>query len=101
VASSLIPSFKYVVPEVNHKKNSPYRDFPVVYEDTVTQEAFYVDHNFTLTTSDFANTTLYKWNGVGYTEVTGWSNPEYFYGKGFYAVTTAADATVCITEDTN
>lgn len=95
---STIPKFKWETPVVNHKKLAPYVDFPVVYNATVTTEPFYVEYDWTFVTSDAANTTLYKWNGATWTTVSGWSNPERFYGRGFFAVTTAANAYVSITE---
>lgn len=97
---SILPSFKYTVPELTHVKERPYLDFPLVYNETVTQRPFYVEHDFTFVTSDSANTTLYKWSGGGWVAVTGISNPELILGRGFYAVTTAANAYVSITENT-
>jgi hypothetical protein len=95
---SLVPKFKYPVPTLNHEKKVPYNEHPLVYNDTVTEEPFYVEYPFTFVTSDQGNTSLYKWNGNGWTLVTGWSNPEYFYGTGYFAVTTAANCYVTITE---
>jgi hypothetical protein len=96
----LLPNRRHTLPSVNHLKDVPYLDYPVVYETTVTNEVFYVDHSFTLCTSDLANTSLYKWNGVGWTAITGFTNPDVFDGRGFYSVTTAADASVVVTEHT-
>ena len=96
--ASIVPNFKYPVPTLNHNKLVPYIDFPVVYNATVTEEPFYVEYPFTFVTSDAANTTLYKWNGNGWVSVTGISNPEYIFGRGFFAVTTAANAYVTVTE---
>lgn len=95
---STVPTFKYPVPKLNHEKKSHYNDFPLVYNETVTARAFYVTRPFTFVTSDAGNTSLYKWNGNGWTLVTGWSNPEYFYGTGYFAVTTTANCYVTITE---
>ena len=95
---SIVPDFKYTVPTLTHKKLVPYIDFPIVFNDIVTNEPFYIEFNWTFVTSDQANTTLRKWNGSSWTDVTGWSNPEFFFGKGFYSVTTATAAYVTVTE---
>ena len=73
-------------------------DFPLIYNETVTQRPFYVEYDFTFVTSTPANTTLYKWTGGGWVAVTGISNPELIIGRGFYAVTTSANEYVAITE---
>jgi hypothetical protein len=95
---SSIPQTKWLTPTVNHDKIVPYVDFPVVHNATVTTEPFYVDYDFTICSSDPTNTTLYKWNGVGWTEIGGVANPEKITIRGFFAVTTAANAYVTITE---
>lgn len=83
---------------MNHTKEQPYIDYPLVYNDTVTKEVFYAEYDFTFVTSDAANTTLYKWTGNGWITISGMSNPDVLYGRGFYAVDTAANAYVAITE---
>lgn len=98
---TVVPQFQYTVPTLGHPKDRPYIDFPLVYNETVTNRVFYVQHPFTFVTSDAANTSLYKWNGGGWTEVTGWDNPEKVYGFGFFSVTTAANAYVSISEHVN
>jgi len=98
---SILPSFKYTVPILGHVKERPYIDFPIIYEATQSNVAFYVEHPFTICTSSFANTTLYKWNGIGWSTISGWTNPEKVYGMGFFAVTTSANATVIISEHVN
>lgn len=93
-----VPRLLYNTPSMNHTKEVPYIDYPIAYNEIVTQEAFYIEYDWTFVTSDAANTLLYKWNGNGWTQVTGWSNPEFFYGHGFFAVSTTAAAYVTITE---
>jgi hypothetical protein len=93
-----LPKRSYSVPELNHKKVAMYIDFPLVYNAIVTNEAFYVDRDWTFVTSDLANTTLYKWNGGGWTTVAGVTSPDTFISRGYYSVTTAAAAYVAITE---
>ena len=66
-----IPSTPYTTPTLNHKKLTTYVDFPLVSGATVTYEPFYVEYDFTLATSDLANTSLYKWNGTDWSEITG------------------------------
>lgn len=75
-------------------------DFPLVYNEIVTERPFYVEHDFTIVTSNAAQTTLYKWTGGGWAAVSGISNPELIIGRGFFAVTTATDCYVSITENT-
>lgn len=99
--ADLIPKTPWIVPTVAHKKNAPYIDFPLVYNDTVTNVVFYVDYDFTICSSSPTNTTLYKWNGNGWTEIGGITNPEKITIRGFFSVTTAADAYVTITEHIN
>lgn len=98
---SSLPKLAWNYPTLNHDKKFPYIDFPVVYNDTVTNEAFYIEHDFTFVTSDATNTSLYKWNGGGWTQVSGISNPELVFGRGYYSVTTAANAYVAVTEHFN
>lgn len=98
---SILPNFKYTVPTLGHIKDRPYIDFPVVYNDTLTEVPFYVEFPFTICTTTLANTTLYKWNGIGWSTVSGWTNPEKIYGMGFFAITTSADETVIISEHVN
>lgn len=95
---SLVPSFKYPVPTLNHTKRVPYIDFPIAYNEIITNEAFYVDEEWTFVTSDETVTHLYKWNGIGWTEVLGWDNPERFFGRGFFSVSTTSAATCAVTE---
>lgn len=98
MAESRVPRFRHNVPTLNHEKVVPYLEYPLVHNDTVTQEPFYIEFPFTIVSSDQSNTTLYKWNGGGWTEVKGWDNPEKICGRGFFSVTTAANAYVLITE---
>lgn len=95
---SIVPSVPWTVPDLNHHKSIPYIEYPLIYNATVTEEPFYVEHPFTFTTSDAANTTLYKWTGGSWSAITGMSNPDVIYAHGFFAVTTAANAYVSITE---
>jgi len=95
---SSVPSFKYTVPTLNHKKLAPYIDFVVVNNKAVTYEPFYVDRPFTFVTSDSAATMLYKWNGGGWTTIAGINNPDIFYARGFYSVSTIQACYVAITE---
>lgn len=85
-------------PALNHVKTAPYTEFPLVYNDTVTNEPFFVGFPFLIATSTLANTTLYKWNGNSWTEVSGWANPDIIDGRGYFSVTTSADEYVLITE---
>lgn len=96
---SILPNFKYTVPTLTHVKDRPYLDFPLVYNETVTERPFYVEHDFTFVTSAANDTTLYKWSGGGWVAVTGISNPELILGRGFYAVSTLVDAYVSVTEN--
>ena len=98
MAENRVPRLLYATPDLNHKKEQPYVDYPLVYNETVTERAFYIEFDFTFVTSDSANTTLYKWNGNSWEAITGMTNPDVIFGRGFYAVTTAADAYVAITE---
>jgi len=97
-AGSLVPNLPWSTPSVLHKKKSPYLDFPVVYNDTLSNVVFYVEHDFTFVSSDPTNTTLYKWNGNGWTEIAAIANPEKITIRGFFSVTTAANAYVTVTE---
>lgn len=97
---SLVPSFKYPVPKLDHDKVTFYDEYPVVWNEAATNRAFYVTYPFTFVTSDATVTTLYKWNGNGWTEVAGISNPEYIFGRGYYSVTTSSAAYVTVTEHT-
>ena len=98
MAQTLVPKHLHNVPSLNHTKTVLYNEYVLINNTTVTEEPFYVDWPFTFVTSDAPNTTLYKWNGGGWTEIKGWSNPDCIGGKGFFAVTTAANAYVLITE---
>ena len=93
-----VPTRLHTLPSLNHTKDQVYVDYPVVSNSTVTTEPFYLEYNATVCTSSAANTTFYKWNGTGWTEITGLSNPDIIFGRGFYAVTTATDCYVTITE---
>lgn len=95
---TIVPQFKYNTPKLNHDKLVSYIDYPIAFNEVITQEPFYVGLEWTFATSDATNTQLYKWNGNGWTEVLGWDNPETFYGRGFFAVSTAVAASVTITE---
>lgn len=99
--TTTVPKLPWSYPTLNHTKRAPYVDFPVVYNATVTNEPFYIEHDFTFVTSDSANTELYKWNGGTWTQVTGMTNPDLFFGRGFYSVTTTANAYVAVTEHYN
>lgn len=96
--TGVVPTFKYPVPSLNHDKKTPYNDFPLVYNETVTNRPFYVEYPFTFVTSDLSVTTLYKWNGFGWVAVTPISNPENVDARGFFSVTTSSAAYVAITE---
>jgi hypothetical protein len=95
---SRVPSARHNLPTLNHPKTVPYIDYPVVGGAIVTNEPFFAEYDFTFVTSDAGNTTLSKWNGTGYTAITGLANPDVIYGRGFYAVTTASAAYVTVTE---
>jgi len=96
--SSRVPRFQHTVPTLNHDKVVPYLEYPLVFDATVTEEPFYIEFPFTIVSSDPSNTKLYKWNGGGWTEVIGWSNPDKICGRGFFSVTTYANAYVLISE---
>lgn len=100
-SNTFVPNLGHVVPVLNHRKKSYYIDFPIINNDTIANEAFYVEHDFTIVSSNISNTALYKWNGTGWTEVTGLSNPDVIFGRGFYSVTTTANESVAITEHVN
>ena len=97
---SAVPPFGIRAPAMNHKKDAPYRDFVLVYNDTVTNEVFYLNYDCTITTSNLANTTLKKWDGSGWQTVSGLVSPDVIVGRGFFSVTTAADAYITISEHT-
>ena len=101
--TTVVPPFTYTVPDLDHTKPRPYLDFPLVLNAIVTKRAFYVEHDFTFATSDSANTTLYKWTGhsSSWLAITGMSNPDVIFGRGFYAVDTAAACYVTVTEHVN
>ena len=96
-----LPVLRYGTPVLNHQKDHPYVDFPLVNNATVTAEPFYITRDCTIATSDLANTTLLKWNGTSYSTVTGLVSPDIIVGRGFFAVTTAANAYVTLTEHTD
>lgn len=96
--ASSVPSQRYPIPTLNHSKTAPYNDFPLVYNATVTNRPFYIDYDCTISTSDLANTTLKKWEGNGWVTVSGLVSPDVIVGRGFFAVTTAANAYVTLTE---
>ena len=98
MAKTTLPEFQYDVPSLDHTKPRPYIDWPLVVNEIVTKRPFYVEYDFTFITSDAANTTLYKWTGGSWSAITGMSNPDVLFGRGFYAVDTAAAAYVAITE---
>jgi hypothetical protein len=95
---SLIPNRQHTLPTLNHVKEKVYIDYPLVGNATVTTEPFYVEYDFTICTSSLAATTLYKWNGGSWTEVSGITNPDVIFGRGYYAVTTSSNQYVSITE---
>lgn len=95
---SYVPPFSVRAPTMNHKKDRPYWDFILVHNDTVTNEVFYLNNDCTITTSDLANTTLSKWNGSGWQTVSGLVSPDVIVGRGFFSVTTAANAYVSLSE---
>lgn len=97
----LLPTRQHDLPSLNHTKDKPYIDYPVVYNATVTYEPFYVERDFTICMSSAAVTKLYKWNGVSWTEITGMANPDVIFGRGYYAISTTSDAYVVITEHVN
>lgn len=97
----LLPTRQHDLPAINHTKDKPYIDYPIVSNATVTNEPFYVEHDFTVCMSNLSATTISKWNGVGWTAITGLANPDVIFGRGYYAVTTSSDAYVVITEHTN
>lgn len=98
---SVVPTARYTTPTLNHQKDWPYQDYPLVNNATVTTEPFFIDHDCTIVTSDLANTTLLKWNGNSYTTVSGLVSPDVILGRGFFAVTTAANCYVTLTEHTD
>ena len=93
-----IPDFKYDTPVVNHSKFGPYIDYPIIHNAIKTNEPFYVEGEFLWATSDTANTTLHKWNGGGWTEISSYTNPDIIAGRGFFSVTTTVAAYVIISE---
>jgi hypothetical protein len=96
--TSIVPKFQYPVPTLNHDKLVPYIDFPIIYNDTKTNEPFYVDGEFIWASSDPGNTLLYKWNGFGWTEVSSYTDPDIIAGRGFFSVSTVTDQYVVISE---
>lgn len=99
---TLIPFTLHDVPALPEPKEQYYVDFPVVANETVTNRPFFINPDslgWTYCTSDDTVTTISKWNGNSWTDVTpGYNNPEFFYGTGFYSITTTANAYVTITE---
>lgn len=98
---SQIPNFSIRAPLLTVKKDRPYWDFILINNDTVSNEVFYLSHDCTIVTDDLANTTLYKWSGNGWVAVSGLVSPDVIVGRGFFSVTTAADATVLLSEHTD
>jgi hypothetical protein len=98
VSDQWIPSLRYPSPLLTHTKVGPYTDFPLVYNETVTNRPFYIENDCSIVTSDIANTTLSKWNGNSYTAISGLVSPDIIVGRGFFAVTTAANCYVTLTE---
>lgn len=94
----LLPNRQHALPTLNHTKDKFYIDYPIVANTTVTYEPFYIEHDFTICMSSASITALYKWNGVGWTEIVGLTNPDIIFGRGYYAISTTADASVVITE---
>lgn len=92
------PSVGYPQPTLTHIKRSVYKDYPLVNNETVTNRAFYIESDCTIVTSDLANTTLSKWEGNGWVTVSGLVSPDVIVGRGYFSVTTAANAYVTITE---
>lgn len=99
IQGKLVPRRQHSLPLLNHTKDFPYVDYPVVSNDTVTNEPFYAEHEFTICGSGAY--TLSKWNGTGWTAVANITNPDIIMGRGYYAVTTASDLYVVVTEHTN
>ena len=99
--TNIVPNFKWPVPELDHDKLVPYNDYPLIYNEIVTNRPFYVEYNFIITTSDLTTTTLSKWNGNSWSTVTGLTNPDLVAGIGFYSVTTTAANYVTISEQIN
>lgn len=95
---SIVPSFKWDTPAVVHDKREPYVDYPVVYNATASNVVFYVEYPFTIATTDLANTTLYKWCGDSWVAMSGLVDVDVVDARGFFSVTTAANASVVITE---
>jgi hypothetical protein len=95
---SKVPYLRYPSPALVLPKEMWYLDYPLVYNETVTARPFYLDYDCTIVTSDLANTTLLKWNGNSYTTVSGLVSPDIIVGRGFFAVTTAANCYVTLTE---
>ena len=96
--TSIIPKFKYPVPVIEHDKLAPYIDFPLVFNETVTNRVFYVDGTFLIAMSSLAATTLSKWEGNGWTPVLSITNPDTIAGRGFFSITTTSNQRVTITE---
>lgn len=96
--SDLVPQLPWGQPELNHTKRAPYIDYPLVYNATVTEEAFYVEYPFTIATSDITATRLFKWTGNGWQELFDVPYPCKVDLRGFFAVTTSTDEYVSITE---
>lgn len=95
---AVVPPLRWPAPDLDHTKDVPYTDYPIVYNETVTTRPFYIEYDCTIVTSDLANTTLLKWNGSSYTTVSGLVSPDVILGRGFFAVTTAANCYVTLTE---
>jgi hypothetical protein len=95
---SIVPTFPWDVPKLNHVKTDSYIDFPVVHNAIATDEPFYVEYDFIIATTDLTTTTLSKWNGSTFVAVTGLTNPDLVAGRGYYAVTTTAANYVTISE---
>jgi len=95
---SIVPAVRWPTPTLGHIKQAPYLDYPLVYNETVSLRPFYVEGDFVYCSSDTANTTVHKWNGNSYTVISSYTNPDIISGRGYFAITTAADAYVTITE---
>jgi hypothetical protein len=95
--TSIVPSFNYPVPTLNHDKLVPYIDFPIIFNAIKTNEPFYVDGEFLWVCSD-TSATLHKWNGFSWTEVSSYTNPDIIEGRGFFSVTTTVAGYCTISE---
>lgn len=92
------PPVGYPSPTLDQPKESYYKDFPLVYNATVTNKPFYLDFDCTICTDNIANTTLQKWDGANWVNVSGLVSPDIIVGRGYFAVTTAVNAYVTLTE---